>query len=166
VTQEQKIWIALGGEVLAYLLVFAFLFRTWRRERRAYASWASNRTTPETDQKEYEKMTAKLPEELIEEKQGKLVELANGTSGYVRWTTLVVSQNRDCFLDAAENLMPHKSMFAIEVRRDHDGGFHVTIPSDCTYKPVKITNMPAASALPVVSITIGPPAIEVPRERK
>lgn len=159
-TQEHTIWIA-GGEVLVYLVVFAYIFWIWRRERRAYAGWAPTR--PETERRGYEEMTAKLPDVLIEENPRKLVELANGTSGYVRWTALAVAENRDCFLNGTENLMRRKSMLAIEVRRDHDGGFHVTIPSDCTYKPGKIGNLPGASTLPVVSITIGPPAIEIPR---
>lgn len=73
-TQEQTIWIALVGEVFVYLLAFAFTFRTWRRERRSSVGWASSRTAPETDQKEYGVMTAKLPDELIQEEPRKLVE--------------------------------------------------------------------------------------------
>jgi hypothetical protein len=99
-------------------------------------------------------ITAKLPPELRDDAPRKISEMRLGEIAHVLFTDFNVSENGDCFLNAAAEL--RKKLFStVEVRRV-DAGFHVIVPANTKYKPGAIPLV--GEKLPVASVTVGPEA--------
>lgn len=96
---------------------------------------------------------AKLPSDLLEHKPRYVRDLAPGETGYTKFTALRVNASGDCYLQLAEKLMGDDLM-SMEVRRDENGLYHVTVQRGMKFQPGQLP--PDPEDPPVASVSIGP----------
>jgi hypothetical protein len=78
---------------------------------------------------------AKLPDELTEPRPRHVSDLAPGETAVTVFTALRVAVNGDCFLRLNTKLVSADDLSGMEVRRDEEGHYHVTVQRGIKYKP-------------------------------
>jgi hypothetical protein len=94
--------------------------------------------------------TAKLPIECVAEKRRLISELAMGETGYVGLSSLIVTPEQDCFLDAKGSLEKPR-LLTMTVRRYEDG-LHVVLPAAPEYTAQPLFQ--GSDVLPIASIMV------------
>src|SRR5580698_9988787 len=96
-----------------------------------------------------------LPDELISPDPRHLADVVNGETVFMSFVELVVKSNRTCYFNLNAELREKSLKSTITVLKTDDGGFHVTVPSDVTFKPGGRPAMEnLGNLVPVASITV------------
>lgn len=103
---------------------------------------------------------AKLPSDLLEPKPRCVRDLAPGETGHTGFTALRVNANGDCYLHLAQHLRAGEDPMSMEVRRDENGLYHVTVQRGTKFQPGELP--PCEEDPPVASVSIGPRWYEKP----
>jgi hypothetical protein len=101
---------------------------------------------------------ARLPDELVDVKPRLLSDLREGETGYVSFTALRVTSDRQCFARITAELFTVGGFITIQVTRGANGALHVSVPEGRKYLPGELLTDKAIGSpdlVPVASITVG-----------
>ncbi len=89
--------------------------------------------------------TPRIPQ--IQPTASTISDMQPGDIWWIVFTSMKVDQDNHCFLDPSAERHPPGGLNRIIVRRDIDGGYHVTIPDTYRFRPYQ-----AIGWIPVASI--------------